>query len=376
MPDDDRYSPGLEGVIAAETAVSFVGGPDGLLYRGYAIADLVAGSSFDDVAHLLIHGALPDAKQAAEFAERLAAARVLPDRLVLLMRSLDPKTPPMDALRTTISAHAHFDPETADNSAPALRRKAERLMGAIPSLMSVFHALRNGRTPHVLTRTDRPLLSTAAACLTMLRDKPADDGETRDMDVSLTLYAEHELNASTFAARVVASTLSDLHSAVVAAVGALKGPLHGGANEEVVRMLVEIGPPEAAEAWVREALAGRKRIMGFGHRVLKDGDPRAVILAGPAKRRAEATGKSDMEQSAAIVERMLLAEKGLRPNLDWPAGRLYHYLGLDIDLFTPLFCASRIAGWSAHVIEQLGNNRLMRPRGRYTGPSRRPLERK
>jgi len=193
----------------------------------------------------------------------------------------------------------------------------------------------------------------------------------RALDVTLILYAEHEYNASTFAARVVASTLSDMHSAVTAAIGALKGPLHGGANEAVMKVLREVGTADKAEAWVRDALANKRRIMGFGHRVYKTGDPRAAYLRTLCGELAQETGNQDMEQMAATIEKVVTGEKGLPPNLDWPSARLYYYMGLDVDLYTPLFVVSRVSGWSAHVIEQLDNNRLIRPRAKYTGPGPR-----
>jgi citrate synthase len=194
------------------------------------------------------------------------------------------------------------------------------------------------------------------------------------MDVSLILYAEHEYNASTFTARVVTSTMADMHSAIVAAVGALKGPLHGGANERVLEVLEEVGEPDGAEAWVRQALAEKRRIMGFGHRVYKDGDPRARILKDHCAQLAAELGDTSLERTAEIIEQIVRQEKGLPPNLDWPSARLYHYLGLEVDLFTPLFVASRVAGWCAHVMEQASNNRLIRPRARYIGPGERTFE--
>jgi citrate synthase len=244
-----------------------------------------------------------------------------------------------------------------------------RLLAQIPVAVAGHHRLSKGQEP-VPARDD---LSHAADFLYMLRGAEPTPEATRALDVSLILYAEHEFNASTFTARVVTSTESDLHSAVVAAIGALKGRLHGGANEKVMDILQATGGPDKAEAWVRDALARKERVMGFGHRVYKAGDVRAGILKVYAQRAAEAAGAQQWEQAAEVVERVLAAEKNLFPNLDWPAGRLYHALGLEVPLYTPIFVMSRVAGWAAHVIEQQEHNRLIRPRGRYTGPARRPV---
>jgi citrate synthase len=273
----------------------------------------------------------------------------------------------MDVMRTGASALAHWDPDAADNSHDANLRKAEHLLVQLPIVMAARSRLAAGHKGVAYN----PELSLAGNILWMLFDKPPSERLTKAMDVSLVLYAEHEYNASTFAARVVASTLSDMHSAITAAIGALKGPLHGGANEAVMKVLREVGTADKAEAWVRDALANKRRIMGFGHRVYKTGDPRAAYLRTLCGELAEETGNQDMEQMAATIEKFVTGEKGLPPNLDWPSARLYYYMGLDVDLYTPLFVVSRVTGWSAHVIEQLDNNRLIRPRANYTGPSPR-----
>jgi citrate synthase len=362
------YSPGLEGVIAGETAISTVTG--GLRYRGYPVAELAEKATFDEVAHLLLHGELPNAKQLAEFQQRLAAARRLPDPLRQLLKTLPPATIPMDAIRTSVSILAHYDPEIADNSHAANVRKAERLLAQIPLAVAAQYRLSKGQSEIA----PRPDLSTGANFLYVLRGMPPKPDDARAFDVSLILYAEHEFNASTFTARVVCSTQSDLHSSIVAAIGALKGPLHGGANEKVMDLVRAAGGPDTAEKWIRDALARKERVMGFGHRVYKAGDVRAGILKKYAEKMAAATGQTKWEQTAEIIERVLAEEKHLFPNLDWPAGRLYHALGLDVPLYTPIFVMSRVAGWSAHVIEQLDNNRLIRPRARYTGPEVRPVK--
>ncbi|MBX9581211.1 MAG: citrate synthase [Gemmataceae bacterium] len=362
------YSPGLEGVIAGETAIGTVEG--GLSYRGYFVGDLVEHASFDETAYLLLHGELPTAAQLAAFRERVAAARRLPPPLKDLLAALPKWTAPLDALRTSVSALAHFDQDASDLSHDANVRKAERLLAQIPVAIADHYHLSRGGNP----LPARQELDTAANFLYMIRGTDPSPEEVKALDVSLILYAEHEFNASTFAARVIASTLSDLHCAVTGAIGALKGPLHGGANEKVVDILTAAGDtPEAVEKWVRDALARKERIMGFGHRVYKTGDVRAGILKTFARKVADAAGTAGIEDRADVIERVMAAEKNMYPNLDWPAGRLYHAMRLEIPLYTPIFAMSRITGWAAHVIEQLDHNRLIRPRALYTGPARRPV---
>jgi citrate synthase len=359
------YSPGLEGVIAGETAVSTIEG--GLRYRGYPVGELVENAGFDEVAFLLLHGDLPNRFQLASFQRRLAAARSLPHPLLDLLRVLPPAISPMDVVRSSVSILGHYDPETEENSHEANLRKAERLLAQIPVAVAAHFRLSRGLEP-IPARSD---LGHAANFLFMLRGQLPQPDTVRALDVSLILYAEHEFNASTFAARVVCSTMADLHSAIVSAIAALKGPLHGGANEKVMEILESVGSPERAEQWVRQSLARKERIMGFGHRVYKAGDVRAGILKPFARKAAEAGGVVHWEQTAEIIERILAEEKHLFPNLDWPAGRLYYALGLEIPLYTPIFVMSRVAGWSAHFIEQHEHNRLIRPRSRYTGPEMR-----
>jgi 2-methylcitrate synthase/citrate synthase II len=364
---DEIYSPGLEGVVAGETAISTLAG--GLQYRGYAVEELATDATFEEVAYLILHGELPTTSQLDTFRQRLVAAQVLEPKIIDLLRSLPAEAPLMDIMRTGAGLLAHWDKEAADNRHDANLRKAERLVAQLPVLMAARQRLVADKEPVAADAK----LSLAGNVLWMLsREKPSPQA-TKAMDVSLILYAEHEFNASTFTARVVASTLSDLHSAITAAIGALKGPLHGGANERVMEVLAEVGSSANADRWVHEALAAKRRIMGFGHRVYKSGDPRAVYLKKLCGELARETGHEDMERTAEVIETVVRQEKGLPPNLDWPSARLYHYLGLPIELYTPLFVISRVTGWSAHVIEQLDNNRLIRPRSRYTGPARRPL---
>jgi 2-methylcitrate synthase len=355
------YSPGLEGVIAGETAISTVTG--GLRYRGYPIGELAEKCSFDEVAFLLLHGELPKASELVDFQKRLAAARKLPDSLRELLKAIPRTTSPMDALRSAVSVLAHYDPEVNDNSHAANVRKAERLLGQIPVAIADQRRYCKGLAPI----PPKPTLSKAGNFLYMLHGREPSPEDIKAFDVSLILYAEHEFNASTFAARVICSTLADLHSSIVGAIGALKGPLHGGANEKVMDVLREIGEPDKVESWMKDAFARKARIMGFGHRVYKTGDVRAGILKKYAQKLAALTHNMKWEIMADKIEEIMAKEKNMFPNLDWPAGRLYHAMGLEVPLYTPIFVMSRVAGWSAHVIEQLDNNRLIRPRAKYTG---------
>lgn len=368
MSAPETYSPGLEGVIAGESAISTIVG--GLRYRGYPVTELAEKCSFDEVAYLLLHGELPTSKELKEFTKRVAGARQIPPALSNLLKALPKDAIPMDAVRSAVSVLASYDPDVTDNSPAANLRKAERLLGQIP--VAVAEQFRYAKGKEAIKA--RSELSHAANFLYMLTGKEASPADVKAFDVSLILYAEHEFNASTFTARVVCSTESDLHSAIVAAIGALKGPLHGGANEKVMDILREAGTPEKAEQWLKDALARKRKIMGFGHRVYKTGDIRARVLKEYAKKAAEATGNSKYEAIAEVMEVFMEREKNLLPNLDWPAGRLYNAMGLEIPLYTPIFVMSRITGWSAHVMEQLGRNRLIRPRGLYTGPEVRPVK--
>ena len=357
------YFPGLEGVIAGETAIATIEG--GLQYRGYSISDLANDATFMEVAYLLLQGELPDQEHLADFRAILAEESAIPAALLEFLRMIPLQASSMDVLRTGISALAHFDPQADEETDAANIAKTQRLLAQIPILIGARYRYTQGLPP-VESNSE---LSFSANLLYLLTGREPSELQERAIDVSLILYAEHEFNASTFTSRVVTSTRSDLHSAVSAAVGALKGPLHGGANERVMEVLDEVGSPDQAEDWVRNALKQKRRIMGFGHRVYKTGDPRATILKSYCTELAESKGMTELEEIADTIERVVREEKGLPPNLDWPSARLYHYLGLSIDLYTPLFVASRVVGWAAHVIEQSQNNRLIRPRSRYTGPT-------
>ncbi len=362
---DPLYRPGLEGVVAGETAISTIAG--GLQYRGYSIEDLAEHATFEEVAYLVLYGEPPTSSQLDGFRQRLAEASVVDAEIFAVLRKIPRGVPMMDVLRTATSLLAHWDPDCGDGSHEANLRKAERLVAQLPVIMAARYRLTEGKEP-VRAESGR---GHAANVLHMLfRDDPAEE-IVHALDVSLVLYMEHEYNASTFAARVVCSTLSDLHAAITAAIGALKGPLHGGANERVMAVLGEVGTAANARAWIDAALARKERIMGFGHRVYKEGDPRAVLLKRYCAELAAASGNEDLEAMADVIESTVRSEKGLPPNLDWPSARLYHYLGLPVELYTPLF-VSRVVGWSAHVIEQLDQNRLIRPRARYVGPEPRP----
>ena len=363
--DQPIYRPGLEGIVAGETAISTIS--DGLRYRGYLIEELAESTTFEEVAYLILHGELPTARQLEAFEQRLRAAAGVNPALLDTLGKIPAHVPMMDVMRSGASLLAHWDPDVSDNSHEANVRKAERLLVQMAEMMAARHRLQNSREP-IPPDARRGL---AGNILWMLTGQSPSDRHVRALDVSLILYAEHEFNASTFTARVVCSTLSDVHSSITAAIGALKGPLHGGANERVMDVLAEVGSPGRAEAWVRDALARKVRIMGFGHRVYKTGDPRARYLKQFCTQLAAETGNEDMESMAETIERIVVAEKKLPPNLDWPSARLYHYMRLPIDLYTPLFVVSRVVGWSAHVIEQLDNNRLIRPRSNYTGPAPR-----
>src|SRR4051794_35845576 len=326
-PSSENYSPGLEGIIAGETSISTV--ETGLTYRGYAIEDLAEHSTYEEVAYLILYGELPKADQAAAFRRRLGAAAKVPAEIITALKHIPAEAPSMDVLRSAVSLLAHWEPETADNSHDANVRKAERLLAQVPVVVAARQRLKTGSEPIAAD----PALTLPANFLWMLRGQKPTEKQVEAMDVSLILYAEHEFNASTFSARCVVSTLSDLHSGVTAAIGALKGPLHGGANEAAMDLLAEVGSPDRAEGWIRDALAKKRKIMGFGHRVYKDGDPRAVYLKKLTAQVAAETGNQDMERTADIIESIVWQEKRIPPNVDWPCARLYHYFGLPKDIY-------------------------------------------
>lgn len=369
-------SRGLEGVVVAQTELSRIDGEKGrLIYRGYEIEDLAEHATFEEVCHLLWFGELPNEKQLADLRAKLAEAREVHPDIIEMLRRLPKDTHPMAALRTAASMLASYDPDAEDMSDEANVRKAIRLTAQLSTLTGAFARLREGKEP-VAPRTD---LGLAANFLYMLTGEEPDELASRIMDVAFILHAEHGMNASTFSARVTVATLSDMHSGVTSAIGTLKGPLHGGANERVMKMLIEIGEPEKAEAWVRAALERKERIMGFGHRVYKAMDPRAPILRTLAEKLAEKGGNTKWLEISEVVQRTMREEmekraKPIYPNVDFFSASVYYTLGIPSDLFTNIFACARVSGWTAHIMAQLADNRLIRPKAEYVGPEGKKVQ--
>ncbi|MEZ4575064.1 MAG: citrate/2-methylcitrate synthase [Vampirovibrionales bacterium] len=365
------YKPGLEGVIAGISSVSVIDTErDTLLYRGYDVRELSEHCVYEEVAYLLLYGELPTADQLAGFQQKIGSQRSLEQPIIDAMVSLPKGVNYMDALRTGVSLLGHWDTQAQQLDHDANVEKAIRLIAKIPTLITTVYRAQQGLPP---TQPD-PSLGHSANFFYMLNGQKPDALTVKTFDISMVLYAEHGYNASTFSAIVTCSSLSDMHSAITAAVATLKGSLHGGANEKAMVMLKEIGSADKAEAWVMDALAQKKKIMGFGHRVYKHGDTRAPILKELGRQLSEQKGDSTWHDLADVVEQVMMREKGLHTNVDFPAAYVYYMMGLPIDLYTPLFAASRVAGWAAHVIEQLDNNRLMRPKSGYNGPAYKPLK--
>jgi citrate synthase len=356
---------GLEGIVAAQSSISDVNGQEGrLIYSGYDIHDLAEHATFEEVTYLLWNGQLPTRSQLEELKQQLSREARLPKEIQQLIRSIPKEANPMDMLRTVVSALALYDPESADMSREANMRKATRLTAKFSTIVTTFERVRKGLEP-IEPRED---LSIAGNFLYTLRGQEPDEVATRTMDLALVLHADHELNASTFAARVTAATLSDMYSAIVSAIGTLKGPLHGGANEGVIKNLLEIGTVENVEPWTKAALANKKKIMGFGHRVYRTEDPRATHLREMSGQLGERTGEKKWYEMSRKMEEVMINDKKLYPNVDFYSASTYYALGIPTDLFTPIFACSRITGWTAHVLEQYENNRLIRPRAEYVGP--------
>ena len=364
----EKAKGGLEDVVATASAICYLDGEKGVLaYCGYDIHDLARAATFEEVCYLLWHRRLPTRAELGDLQTQFAAARPLPEPVLRLMRALPP-VDSMDALRTLASALAHYDPEAADNSPQAQYRKAVRLTAQTGTLVATWGRLKAGGGPV----PPDPVMGQAANFLYMLSGERPEALAVRAFDVALTLHADHELNASTFAGRVAAATLTDIYSAVVAAIGTLKGPLHGGANAEVMKMLLELGETaggDRVDDVIRGKLARKEKIPGFGHRVYRTEDPRATHLRQLSRelgKRAGATAWFDMSQR---IEALVRAEKKLNPNVDFYSASMYYTLGIPLDLYTPIFAVSRMSGWTAHILEQYANNRLIRPRAEYVGPS-------
>lgn len=359
---------GLEDVVATTSAICYLDGERGVLaYCGYDIHDLAASATFEEVCYLLWHRRLPSRAELGDLQSQLAAARALPEAIVRLMRSLPPSDG-MDALRTLTSALGHYDPEANDPSPQAQYRKAVRLTAQIATIVATWGRLQAGGGPIA----PDPVMGHAANFLYMLTGDRPNATAIRAFDVALILHADHELNASTFAARVTAATLSDIYSAVVSAIGTLKGPLHGGANAEVMRMLLELGQTASGERideFIRAKLARKEKISGFGHRVYRTEDPRATHLRQMSRDLGKRSGNTAWFDMSQRIEALVKAEKTLNPNVDFYSASMYYTLGIPIDLYTPIFAVSRISGWTAHILEQYANNRLIRPRADYTGPA-------
>ncbi|MCA9286399.1 MAG: citrate synthase [Phycisphaerales bacterium] len=365
---------GLAGQTVGETSICSVNQTQ-LIYRGYEIADLAEHASFEEVAFLLLEGHKPSAEELGRFKREVEAERAIPDGLKTLLRELAtkaPKTHPMSVLRTGISYLSHFDPETEDNAPAAELRKSKRLLAKIPTIIGYGQMTLDGKTP---VEPD-PSLGHAANLLWCMTGKEPSELDARVMDVSLILYAEHDFNASTFACRVIASTESDMHSAVCGGIGALKGPLHGGANEMAMQMLKDIDRDtarsgESVEAWMTKAFAEKRKLMGFGHRVYKNGDHRAGILRSWGLKIAEKQGPQAKKwfDLGDTVQAIMLRDKKIHPNVDFPCGMTYFVMGIPVPQYTPIFVASRITGWCAHIMEQHANNRIIRPLAEYAGPA-------
>lgn len=355
---------GLEGVVAGETAICALRVEEGrLLYRGYDVHELAERAAFEEVAYLVLFGRLPTRAELGSFDAELKSHRALPAGVTDSLALLPSDAVPMDALRAAVSTLALHDPDQGDDSRHANLRKATRLLARMATAVAALHRLSQGLD---VVAPD-PGLDHAANFLYMLRGERPDEFEAKVLEVTLILYMEHEFNASTFTARVIASTLSDLYGAVVGAVAALKGPLHGGANEKAMDVILEIGDPARAEAWVQESLRRKKRVMGFGHRIYKTGDSRVELAKKWGRLLGRHLDDSRWNDVCAAVEDVMRREKGLFPNVDFYAAPIYYMMKIPMGLNTPLFAMSRVVGWCAHVIEQMDHNRLFRPNSRYVG---------
>ncbi|UXR77446.1 MULTISPECIES: citrate synthase [unclassified Staphylococcus] len=361
---------GLEGIIAAETKISSIIDSQ-LTYAGYDIDDLTENALFEEVMFLLWNYRLPNEQELKELQEKLYGYMTLNPRMYSHFEEYTTdEVHPMTALRTSLSYLAHFDENADENDEAAIKERTIRIQAKVASLVTSFARVREGKDP---VKPD-PSLSYAANFLYMLRGEKPTDVEIEGFNKALILHADHELNASAFTARCTVSSLSDMYSGVTAAIGSLKGPLHGGANEQVMRMLFEIGSIDKVDAYLENAFANKQKVMGFGHRVYKNGDPRAKYLKEMSRKITEETGQKELFEMSVKIADIIKEEKGLLPNVDFYSATVYHSMGIDHDLFTPIFAVSRTSGWTAHIIEQLANNRIIRPRATYVGETNRKYE--
>ena len=370
MSQATEFAKGLEGIIAGETEICCIE-QDDLIYRGYDIHDLAENATFEEVSYLLLVGEKPTPAQLKAFTDEIVSERALPPMVIDLIKSAArlPGAVPMDVLRSAVSVLGHLDKECQDNSPEANLRKSKRLLAKIPTIIGHMQNVIDGRD---LVAPDASLGHAGNLLYMMTGRKPSEE-EAHIIDVSLTLYAEHDYNASTFTARVIAGTLSDMHGAVTGAIAALKGPLHGGANEAAMEMIKEVGARDNVDAFMERAFAEKRKIMGFGHRVYKNGDHRAPILHALGKAYAQKKGADALKwfQIGERMQEIMLEQKKIHPNVDFPCGMTYFAMGIPVPQYTPIFVAARITGWCAHIMEQHANNRLIRPLSRYTGPAPR-----
>ena len=364
------FAKGLEGIVAGETALSCVDGEKGkLVYRGYDIRDLAENCCFEEVAYLMWRGKLPNAEQLKETKYEMAVHRPTKSEIQFLLSHYAPSAPPMSVLRTAVSSLGMYDPRAESDSTETNLAMAMELTAQVASIVANFHRMRTGQAP---VPPDSHMSHAANFLYAMSGEKP-DELSQKAFDVCLILHVDHGFNASTFTARVVASTLSDIYSSVSAAAGSLRGPLHGGANTKVMLMLQEIGEPQKARDYVKKLLSQKRKIMGFGHRVYKAEDPRAAILRKWAGELGKIKGETKWAEMQAEIEDELMKEKGLHCNVDFYSAPVYHLLGIPLDLFTPIFAVARVVGWTAHILEQYADNRIIRPRGKYTGEKDRKV---
>lgn len=366
--EDIKY--GLAGVVTDKTAISKVmQETNSLTYRGYAVQDLCENADFMQTAYLLWHGELPNRNELAQLVEKEIGYRTISDDLLEVIRRFRKKAHPMDTIRTAVSFMGVEDPTTEDSSREANLEKSIKMLARIPTAIAADYRCRNGLEPIA----PDPDLTFSENFFHMCFGEVPEPEVIKCFDISMILYAEHSFNASTFAARVITSTTSDIYSAVTGAIGALKGPLHGGANEAVMHMMIEIDDPAKAADWLRQALKDKRKIMGFGHRVYKSGDSRVPTMTEAFYKMAEIKGGQKWVEMSKNLAKVMIEEKGIYPNLDFPAGPAYYLMGFEIPMFTPIFVMSRITGWTAHIMEQVEDNKLIRPLSAYVGPEQRPV---